>query len=308
MKNIENNGQTATGALKNEVAGTTKPLNTTLPCKVFIFGSESTGKFILPIVKEQYEVLGFLDNNSKRWGLTVEKYEVFSPEKLQSASFDGVVIASLTGINKITKQLLGMGIPKDKIIRDFIETTVKSRIIFLEKLGEIWQDKPKEGSIAEGGVFQGDFAREMNRVFPEKKLYLFDTFSGFDERDISMEQENKFSEYGGSHLNITSEELVLGKLPFPQNAVIRKGYFPETTEGIKDKFCFVNLDFDLYLPILAGLDFFYPQMVSGGIILVHDYFSEGYKGVKQAVLEFDKKVGGIKTFPIGDGISIGIYC
>jgi hypothetical protein len=281
---------------------------TPTPRKVFIFGSTSTGKFVLHSVEEQYEVLGFLDNDSRRWGLTVEKYEVFSPEKLQSVSFDEVVIASLTGINEITKQLLEMGIPKDKIIRDFIETTVKSRIIFLEKLGEIWQDKQMEGSIAEGGVFQGEFAREMNRVFPGKTLYLFDTFSGFDKRDVLVEQKNNFSEYGRSHLNITSEELVLGKLPFPQNAVIRKGFFPETADGIKDKFCFVNLDFDLYQPTLAGLVFFYPQMVNGGIILVHDYFSETYKGVKEAVLEFNKKAGGIKTFPIGDGISIGIYC
>jgi hypothetical protein len=276
--------------------------------KVFIFGSGSTGKFVLHIVEEQYEVLGFLDNNSKRWGLTVEKYSVFSPEKAQSVSFDGIVIASLPGINEITKQLLGMGIPKDKIIRDFIETSVKSRIVFLEKLGEIWRDKHMEGSIAEGGVFQGEFAREMNRVFPLKRLYLFDTFSGFDEKDVRVEQENKYSEYGESHLSTTSEELVVEKLPFPQNVVIRKGYFPETAEGIEDRFCFVNLDFDLYQPTLAGLDFFFPKMVGGGIILVHDYFSEGYKGVKQAVLDFEGKVGGIKTFPIGDGISIGIYC
>jgi hypothetical protein len=276
--------------------------------KVFIFGSGSTGKFILHNVEEQHEVMGFLDNNDKRWGLEVEGYKIYSPETLQTAVFDGVVIGSLPGINEITKQLLAVGVSKDKIIRDFIETTVKSRIVFLEKLGEVWAERKMEGSIAEGGVFQGEFAREMNRVFPQKKLYLFDTFSGFDSRDIKVEQENNFSEYGESHLNMTSEELVLSKLPFPERAVIRKGYFPETAVGVDDVFCFVNLDFDLYQPILAGLEFFYPRMTAGGIILVHDYFSEGYKGVKQAVLEFADKVGGGRLFPIGDGISIGIYC
>jgi O-methyltransferase len=280
----------------------------TPPRKVFIFGSGSTGKFVLHLVEEQYEVIGFIDNDNKRWGMFVDKYEISSPEKLINSDFDGVVIASLTGLNEITRQLLEMGISQDKIIKDFIETSIKSRIVFLEKLGEIFTEKSIAGSVAEGGVFRGEFACEINRVFPDKKLYLFDTFTGFDERDISIEKRNNYSEYGEAHLSTTSEELVLKKLPHADNVTICKGYFPETTKGIDDKFCFVNLDFDLYQPTFAGLEYFYPRMICGGIILIHDYFSEGYKGVKDAVKTFDRKVEGIKMFPIGDGISIGIYC
>jgi len=36
-----------------------------------------------------------------------------------------------------------------------------------------------EGSVAEVGVFRGDFAKRLNLLFPDKKLYLFDTFEGF---------------------------------------------------------------------------------------------------------------------------------
>ena len=279
-----------------------------MAAKVFIFGSGSTGKFVLHLVEEQYSVIGFIDNNRNRWGMTVEGYEVFPPEKLETSNFDGVVIASMPGLNEITKQLLGMGINRDKIIKDFIETSVKSRIVFLDKLSELFATQKISGSIAEGGVFQGEFACEINRVFPKQKLYLFDTFTGFDKRDIAIEEKNNFSEYGEAHLSTTSEELVLSKLPHAENVIIRKGYFPETAEGIEDRFCFVSLDFDLYLPTLAGLKYFYPKMVSGGIILVHDYFSEGYRGVKEAVKEFLKKNGEVRLFPIGDGISIGIYC
>lgn len=44
----------------------------------------------------------------------------------------------------------------------------------------------------------------------------------------------------------------------------------------------------------------------GGVILVHDYFAENFKGPQQAVEEFmtDKKEDGIGAYPIGDGISI----
>lgn len=96
----------------------------------------------------------------------------------------------------------------------------------------------------------------------------------------------------------------------PQNVIIRKGFFPSTFLGLEEqKFIFVNLDFDLYAPIYAGLELFYPRMVKGGIILIHDYFTEIYHGVKVAVDDFEKNYNiKLTRVPIGDGISIAIVC
>jgi hypothetical protein len=199
-----------------------------------------------------------------------------------------------------------MGVDANKIDVYYIYFAVKSRVVFLEKLAEHFKERQVEGSLAEGGVFQGEFAKEINRVFSDKTLYLFDTFTGFDKRDIAKEQSGGFSEFGEGHLNTTSEDIVLSNLPFPNKCVIKKGFFPETTVGVEDRFCFVNLDFDLYDPILAGLEFFYPRMVDGGVILIHDYFNPRYRGVKAAVADFDKK-NALKLMPIGDGISIAVY-
>jgi hypothetical protein len=41
------------------------------------------------------------------------------------------------------------------------------------------------GNVAELGVFTGDFARMINYLFPQKRLFLYDTFTGFDARDSS---------------------------------------------------------------------------------------------------------------------------
>lgn len=180
---------------------------------------------------------------------------------------------------------------------------IRPRIVFLEKLAEMFHEQNLTGNVAEGGTFQADFAKEMNRVFPQKICYLFDSFEGFDERDVLIEKKMCYSKYATGHLNMTTEDLVLSKLPHPEKCVIKKGYFPETTAGLEDEtFCFVNLDFDLYKPTLAGLEFFASRMVKGGIILIHDYFSEGYKGVKQAVIEF--AAANKQYFPIGDGLSV----
>ena len=43
------------------------------------------------------------------------------------------------------------------------------------------------------GVFRGEFASKINKCFPNSKLYLFDTFEGFDERDVKIELDRKFS-------------------------------------------------------------------------------------------------------------------
>ena len=53
--------------------------------------------------------------------------------------------------------------------------------------------KDLPGNVAELGVYKGKFARYINRYFPGRKLYLFDTFAGFDKRDADREKTHKFS-------------------------------------------------------------------------------------------------------------------
>ena len=88
----------------------------------------------------------------------------------------------------------------------------------------------------------------------------------------------------------TSVELVLSNMAYRSNAIIRKGYFPETAIGLEDeRFAFVSLDTDLYKPIMAGLEFFYPRMTGGGVIFVDDLGHPELPGVRKAVIEFCKK-------------------
>ena len=140
-------------------------------------------------------------------------------------------------------------------------------------------------------------------------MYLFDTFEGFDAKDVEIEKARDFSVQSAGHLKDASIKMVLDKMEYPSQCIIKKGYFPDTAIGLVEKFCFVNLDLDLYKPTLEGLKFFYPRMVAGGIILIHDYFGDAYKGVKKAVSEFNEiQEVPLKLFPIGDDLSIGIYC
>ena len=155
-----------------------------------------------------------------------------------------------------------------------------------------------QGSVAELGVFQGNFAKRLNYLFFDKKLYLFDTFEGFDKRDIEAEKAGGYSN-GSQDFSNTSVETVLGKMPNPQNCIIKKGFFPDTAVGLADNFCFVSIDADLYEPILEGLRFFYPKLNKGGYIFIHDFNNDQYKGARQAVLQYCTETN-IGFIPIPD--------
>ena len=81
---------------------------------------------------------------------------------------------------------------------------------------------------------------------------------------------------------------------------MRRGYFPETAEGLEETFALVSLDADLYAPTLAGLRWFYPRMARGGMILLHDYNSSQFDGVRRAVKEYEDEAERLALVPLCD--------
>ena len=134
---------------------------------------------------------------------------------------------------------------------------------------------------------------------------MLDTFEGFDDRDVKIEKAENLSKAQKGIYSKTSEELVMSRMPFPRNVIINKGFFPETAKDIDDQFCLVNLDMNLYEPTIAGLNLFKDKMVRGGIILVHDYYTN-YTGIKKAVDEFVSDNASLTRVPIGDDCSMAV--
>lgn len=229
---------------------------------------------------------------------------VYPPEEcVEKLEYDYVIITSAPGLQSIKKQLTSMGISADRIITSYVDAPLRSRETFVSSLAKFNGEYEEAAECAEAGVFEGDFARHINLCFPNRKLHLFDTFEGFDVRDIEIEKSYSSAQVGD--YSNTSIAIVMDKMPFREQCVIHKGYFPETAEGLESRFCFVNLDLDLYEPTYKGLVFFKDKIVRKGIILVHDYFAENFKGPKEAVDKFISECDGtIQKYPIGDGISI----
>lgn len=276
--------------------------------KVLIFGTGGTAMRIFDDVRKKAEVIGFLDNDSTKWGTYINDIPVLGNGSSIEQEYDVIFISSNTSMNILKEQLMGYGIAEHKISCEYVSTYVNARLNFLRDFSALQDDLPSEWNVAEAGVYQGEFSKEINKCFPNQMLYLFDTFEGFDSRDVEVERRDKLSTLETAHFNGTSVELVTKKLPYPEKAIIRKGYFPETSVGLEElNFFFVNLDFDLYSPTLSGLRFFYPRIVKGGVLLIHDYYSADLAGVKKAIDDFEMEQG-IKLIrlPIGDHLSIAI--
>lgn len=141
-----------------------------------------------------------------------------------------------------------------------------------------------EGSLAEVGVFQGGSAKLECLVKGDSKLYLFDTFEGMPKVNKSV--DGVFNDGDFADTSLEDVRRYLSEFP---NVVLHAGFFPESavgTEAESDRFRFVHLDVDIYESTLKSLQFFYPRMVPGGIIISHDYNRLSAPGVKKAFSEF----------------------
>lgn len=145
-----------------------------------------------------------------------------------------------------------------------------------------------KGAFAELGVYKGDSANIIHLMDTEREFHLFDTFEGFQEKDLAIES-GKAATYTKHNFADTSLERVRQRLSGPE-FVFHPGYFPETTMKIQEKqFALVNMDVDLYNPTKAGLEYFYPRLVDGGVILVHDY-NPDWTGIMKAVDDFARTI------------------
>jgi O-methyltransferase len=178
----------------------------------------------------------------------------------------------------------GDATPRKILALDPWDTTRRDMIILL--LRELVARKVA-GDLAELGVYRGQSARLIHHYLPERPLYLFDTFAGFDARDVKAERAQTGRQESTASFAPTGVELALRNIA-PQNSNVQvfPGYFPESAPPfLHDRqFAFVHLDADLYEPMLAGLKFFYERVVPGGFILAHDYNS--WPGARKAVEQF----------------------
>lgn len=160
-----------------------------------------------------------------------------------------------------------------------------ARLYFLYENVQRIEREQIPGDFAELGVYKGCSAKVLHQLAPGRTLWLFDTFAGFDDADAEREslREVKRQDFGDTSLSAV--RAFLGNSPLLKFAV---GRFPATVSVVPEdaKFALVHLDCDLEEPMRAGLEYFYPRLSAGGLLIVHDYGSGLWPGVTFAVDQF----------------------
>ena len=183
-------------------------------------------------------------------------------------------------------QLAGSALPEQDLGNDYV------RLATLELLCRRLADVP--GAAAELGVYRGCFARCINQLLPERKIYLFDSFEGFAEEACATDT------FQAAHANTTIEK-VLAILPYPEKVILKPGFFPESLNGLEESFCLVSLDVDFYQTTLEGLRYFWPRIAEGGYLLLHDWGNPKLPGVAKALQDFERENGcRIPAIPLCD--------
>lgn len=156
------------------------------------------------------------------------------------------------------------------------------------------------GSIVECGVFKGatisKFAsfRHFTGKTNDKKLIGFDTFNTFPETKFTgdIEARNRFIEEAGEN-SISKEQLTnsLSQRSCGSNLELIEGNICDTVpKYIEDnpefEISLLNLDTDIYEPAKVILEYLYPRIVKGGILILDDYGV--FPGETKAVDEYFK--------------------
>lgn len=247
------------------------------------------------------KIVAIGDNDSRKWNdegeipiLSVSKALLYEPDLVLIAVLGQERDCQLRG------QLCDLGYKGEVMSLDDIYRCFDLRGGVMRRIAQRIAKHNASGAMAELGVYRGDFAWQMNELFPGRKLYLFDTFAGFSHQDVETEER-----MGGSHVTVNDfadarEEDVLARMPHREQVVVMKGRFPETAVGLEERFALVSMDVDLFAPTLAGLEYFFPRLHSGGAILLHDYNSRQFAGVKKAVEAYEEKHGVLPLIPLGD--------
>lgn len=146
-----------------------------------------------------------------------------------------------------------------------------------------------EGDFAELGVWKGNTAAILAHIASaaKRQVFLFDTFEGFDPKDLKGIDDKAPMAFDDTSIQLVKD--VIGENCHACHFV--KGYFPLSINEVHKSrtYAAVSLDCDLYEPMKAGLNFFYPLMPRGGLFLLHDYSSLYWAGAKQAIDEFCKE-------------------
>jgi O-methyltransferase len=157
-----------------------------------------------------------------------------------------------------------------------------------------------DGAIAECGCWRGlssyllcHYLRAHRDGFGGENYHIFDSFEGLSaptgaDRITDQAVTSGTREFGqavGTYA-ADQEHVQAVMADFPR-ITYHKGWIPESLRGLPElRYAFVHVDVDIHEPTRGAIEYFYPRLCPGGMIVCDDYGSLYWPGAKRAIDEY----------------------
>jgi O-methyltransferase len=136
-----------------------------------------------------------------------------------------------------------------------------------------------------------------------KSFFLFDTFCGIPDEQISPAEQawNRAADNAG--YPECYEQVQASFARYPRARLVR-GKVPDTLASVEiDQVAYLHLDMNIAYPERAAIEYFWPKLVRGAMVVLDDYGWLPYQEQKKTLDEFAASVGTvIATLPTGQGM------
>lgn len=178
-----------------------------------------------------------------------------------------------------------------------INEVLKYSMLDTDRLANLWDycrlSNPN-GDILEIGSYKGGGALHLSNSQPSRKIYICDSFEGFETIDEKLDVNFNLSQFKDTTIYNVAQ-LFSSK---NRNFEIKQGFFPSSFQNVEfPKISFVHLDVDIYKATLESLFFLDDKMIEKSFIIIDDY-NRKCEGVNKAVEEFLSQSNNWRVFPL----------
>lgn len=171
------------------------------------------------------------------------------------------------------------------------------------------------GDFVECGVNAGFVSSAIMQAFDwrnaGRKFYLIDTFEGpvlsqYSPVEIERGRMETAKAAMAAGAYVTDLARVRANFAEWPDAVVAQGTVPEMLHTREfGQVAFLHLDMNCALPERSALEFFWPRLSSGGVVLFDDYTYFGHDSQTEAIDDAAGRIGiRILALPTGQGLAI----
>lgn len=143
------------------------------------------------------------------------------------------------------------------------------------------------GDTAECGVFEGATSFLICQRLVAAQSTTLRMHHAFDSFEGLSRPTDRDGDYWQSGDMAAAESDFLTALQDLDNVRAYRGWIPERFAEVSGKrFAFVHVDVDLYQPTRDSIEFFFPRLSPGGVLLMDDYGFDSCPGARLAADEY----------------------